>query len=1835
MKNSRYALLAALAVCPANAQVAYTGGVYNQNFDSLPGTTNNTLNTAWSDNSTLPGWYANKATFSVTDATIGGTAAAFLPTAAANPNNVGLFSLGSAASADRALGSRATAAVAGNDPVLYGVRLVNNTAQTLTSFTVTYTGEQWFKSGKTTADSLLVDYQLGATSIAAGTWTAATGGTFTSLVNTATAATLAGNTAANRRGIAVKVTGVSWAPGTELWVRFRDADNTGDEQALAVDDFNFVADNESGVFFNGATSYVTMGQGATAAALNTSSFTVECRFMRTGPGVTASTGTGGITTALPLVAKGVGEGDGANLDANYFLGIDNTTGKLVADFEQFNATNNGTAYPPGQNFPVFGSTVLQNGVFYHVAATYDTATAIWKLYVNGVAETTTQTLPTFVGVVPRPDNIQGLGIGTTINSTGARSGFFHGIIDEARIWNVVRTPAEILANKDVKITSGVSGLLGRYGFDEGTGTSAAGINAAGTASPVGTLAGNPLPAWVNTKSFVANVLPTVALTAPADNSSQLSGSTVNLTATAADSDGTIAKVEFYNGATKLGEDTSAPYSFDWSNLAVGDFTLTAKAIDSSSGSATSSSAVLHVTANAVPSVALTAPADDSSVIAPASVDFTATASDSDGSVAKVEFYNGTTKLGEDSTEPYTFNWSGVAQGNYSLSARAIDDLNGTGTSTVAVLHVMAPATTPPTVAITAPADGASVVFPANFTITADAADSDGTVAKVEFFEGSVKLGEDTSAPYSLAWNNAAVGDHVLTAVATDDMTATTTSAAVTVQVLANQAPVATVNAPATNATGIGSSVALDLSLADPESAAQTVTYYGRKTTPATPGADFTIATLPDTQFYSENLANNGRSATYYAQTQWLVDNRETLNLAFVSHMGDIVQNGDAVPAEWAVADAAMKKIENQSNTLRAYGIPWGGAPGNHDQTSIGNAGGANSYYNQYFGASRFAGRNYWGGSQSPTNNNNNYQLFRAGGMDFIIIHMEYDVRSKTSYQAVLDWADALLKANPDRRAIVTSHWIVNTGNPATFSTQGQDIYNDLKDNSNLFLLLCGHVAGEGQRTDTYQGRAVHSVLQDYQGRTNGGDGWLRFFVFSPANNTISAKTYRVSNPVNPAAGTYETDADSQFTLPYNMQGAITAWIPLGTVNVAAGDSTSSLNWTGLETGSDYEWYASANDGQNTVTTATQRFTSVPAAAPAVAITSPASGASFGNNTAVEITADASDADGTISKVEFYANAVKLGEDTTAPYSYSWPNVAANNYALTAVALDNSNQATLSSAVNLTVTNTPPEVTLTQPAASGSSSEIPANILLAATASDSDGTVAKVEFYAGATKVGEDSTDPYEFNWTSGITGSYTISAKAIDNAGAVTTSNTVDLALTNTSNDAPTAAVTSPTSGAAFVSGTTVTINATASDSDGVVANVEFYRGTTKLGEDSTAPYSFAWTGVAVGNYSLTVVATDNDGRTVTSASVPISVASAGARSLVTSVAENFDSMGTGTTFLLGWSIKNANAGGNTTWTDSLPITGTGTGGLASMIATTGTLTYNNVANGPAANNVNGYNLRGANDSDRVLGTAPTSVTGVAIQLQLTNGSGNPISALQIGYDIRRYVAVATANELPGYWLFYSLDNGATWSNVSTLNPTLGGAGVQVPNTLGVTTVPVTTVTLASAWAANADLLLRWVDDNAVVTSPDHIVGLDNVSIAAVSTIGTAPSVALTAPLASDSFLAPTTVSLAAAASDADGSINKVEFYNGATKLGEDLTAPYTCDWTNVAAGSYDITARATDNDSNIAVSTAVTITVSAPPSSGTLLRGPYLNMANQNSIVVRWRGSQSIIGRVRYGLAP
>jgi uncharacterized repeat protein (TIGR02059 family) len=190
--------------------------------------------------------------------------------------------------------------------------------------------------------------------------------------------------------------------------------------------------------------------------------------------------------------------------------------------------------------------------------------------------------------------------------------------------------------------------------------------------------------------------------------------------------------------------------------------------------------------NQPPAVNIASPAKSTSFFAPATITIDATASDTDGTIAKVEFYNGTAKLGEKATPPYSFTWKEVSEGTYLLTAVAIDNLNSQTISdpVTAVVEKAAPAINQlPVIKILSPENESSFAAPAVIMLTADASDSDGAVSKVEYFNGTSKIGESFSAPWSVYFECTKSGTHEITAVVTDNLNAASVSAAVKISVI--------------------------------------------------------------------------------------------------------------------------------------------------------------------------------------------------------------------------------------------------------------------------------------------------------------------------------------------------------------------------------------------------------------------------------------------------------------------------------------------------------------------------------------------------------------------------------------------------------------------------------------------------------------------------------------------------------------------------------------------------------------------------------------------------------------------------------------------------------------------------------------------------------------------------------------------------------------------------------------------------------------------------------------------------------------------------------------------
>jgi regulation of enolase protein 1 (concanavalin A-like superfamily) len=184
------------------------------------------------------------------------------------------------------------------------------------------------------------------------------------------------------------------------------------------------------------------------------------------------------------------------------------------------------------------------------------------------------------------------------------------------------------------------------------------------------------------------------------------------------------------------------------------------------------------TGNQPPAVSLTSPANGATFTAPASIALAATASDVDGTIAGVDFYAGPTLVGTDSSSPYTYTWSAVPAGSYGMTAVARDNNGATTTSAVRTVTVSATGSNQaPLVSLTAPAAGAVFTAPASVPIAANASDADGSVTRVDFYAGAAVIGSDTTAPYSMSWNNVPAGSYALTAVARDNAAAMTVSGA--------------------------------------------------------------------------------------------------------------------------------------------------------------------------------------------------------------------------------------------------------------------------------------------------------------------------------------------------------------------------------------------------------------------------------------------------------------------------------------------------------------------------------------------------------------------------------------------------------------------------------------------------------------------------------------------------------------------------------------------------------------------------------------------------------------------------------------------------------------------------------------------------------------------------------------------------------------------------------------------------------------------------------------------------------------------------------------------------
>lgn len=286
-----------------------------------------------------------------------------------------------------------------------------------------------------------------------------------------------------------------------------------------------------------------------------------------------------------------------------------------------------------------------------------------------------------------------------------------------------------------------------------------------------------------------------------------------------------------------------------------------------------------------------------------------------------------------------------------------------------------------------------------------------------------------------------------------------------------------------------------------------------------------LALLPDTQVYALRVPG-----LFLLQTAWLVEQAPSLDLRYVLHLGDIVNNN--TETEWERASEAM-------SLLHGY-VSYALVPGNHDYGPSGDASTRETLLNDHFDFDALARVDGFGGAYEAGKLDNTYHLFEIAGRSFVLVALEWGPRD-----AVIEWANTVMDEYPEREGILLTHAYLNNDdrrydhadeersqpyNPHDYATpggvnDGEQLWQKLVRKHRFALTINGHVLGDGTgylRSTTDHGNTCHQMLVNYQMREQGGQAYLRLLEFLPDGETVRVHSY------SPLLGTFLDETDQRF-----------------------------------------------------------------------------------------------------------------------------------------------------------------------------------------------------------------------------------------------------------------------------------------------------------------------------------------------------------------------------------------------------------------------------------------------------------------------------------------------------------------------------------------------------------------------------------------------------------------------------------------------------------------------------------------------------------------------------------
>lgn len=333
---------------------------------------------------------------------------------------------------------------------------------------------------------------------------------------------------------------------------------------------------------------------------------------------------------------------------------------------------------------------------------------------------------------------------------------------------------------------------------------------------------------------------------------------------------------------------------------------------------------------------------------------------------------------------------------------------------------------------------------------------------------------------------------------------------------------------------------------------------------------FSLIVLPDTQCYTDPAKN--LLPYFTAQTAWIADQATNLNIRFVLHEGDLVENGGLASSTNQI------KWQNASNVMASLDgvVPYLVAYGNHDYTINSDYTRNTELFNRSFPLQRFKASANVVDSTPYGRSDNMGALLTAGGVDWLVVALEWAPRD-----SVIAWADQLIRRYPQRRVILLTHCYLygdgwwhgmkgyHRSDPHDVPgvvNNGVELWDKLvRKHPNIALVLNGHAAHDAWPAGAYRmdvgdgGNQVHQMMANYQWWPRGGDGYLRILQFDPAAARLSVKTY------SPYLDKYATDAANQFVITNLLVFDATApSTPTGLVSEVLDHESCRLAWSPAE-----------------------------------------------------------------------------------------------------------------------------------------------------------------------------------------------------------------------------------------------------------------------------------------------------------------------------------------------------------------------------------------------------------------------------------------------------------------------------------------------------------------------------------------------------------------------------------------------------------------------------------------------------------------------------------------------